>query len=88
MFTGKIITSSYVLVGQEITGCEHISLLLLYDCESLMSYAVLGRIHLTFPFQTHLQIPKGSRHSCVFICIPSMYFPPYQTPLLHSPFEA
>uniref|UniRef100_A0A8C0BZY4 Mitochondrial calcium uptake 1 n=1 Tax=Buteo japonicus TaxID=224669 RepID=A0A8C0BZY4_9AVES len=37
--------------------------------------------------KTHLQIPKGRRHFCVFICILSMYFPCYQTALLHSPFE-
>lgn len=26
------ITSSYILLGQEITGCNDISLLLLYNC--------------------------------------------------------
>lgn len=43
---------------------------------------------MTFPFQAYLQVPKGRRCSCVFICIPNIYFSPHQTTVFHSPFEA
>lgn len=59
------LASCYILVGQQ-TGCNHVFLLLLYECMTV-PWVTPFKTPLTFPFQTHLQISKGRRHSCGFL---------------------
>lgn len=81
------ITSSYILLGQEITGCNDISLLLLYNCMRAPQ-VMLFQGKLAWPFPSRLIsrfLKEGDTFvflSASWVCISLTIKQPYSIPLL------